>query len=129
MHAKSRRLLFAVWVILCLAGVALYLLAVFAAVFIGATLYVIESFEPTAKKSFTLEVKAKDAVKVQPKIESLLRRRRVKFELRESAPEEISYEVQLPLEVKTDTLSAEIMELDADKGTAVNWSPEKKKSA
>ena len=93
------------------------------------TVLLMESFEPTAKKYFTLEVKAKDAVKVQPRIESLLRRRRVKFELRESAPEEISYEVQLPLELKTDTLSAEIMELDADKGTAVNWSPEKKKSA
>ena len=110
-------------------GVGVYTLAIFAAVFIGAMLYVIESFEPTAKQYFTLEVKAKDAVKVQPKIESLLRRRRVKFELREAAPEEISYQVQLPLDVKTDTLSAEIMELDADKGTAVNWSPEKKKSA
>ena len=62
-------------------------------------------------------------------IESLMRRRRVKFELRESSPEEFSYEVQLPMDMKTDTLSAEIMELDPDKGTAVNWSPEKKKVA
>jgi hypothetical protein len=109
-------------------GVGVYPLAIFAAVFIVAVLYVIESFEPSARKPFTLEVKAKDAVKMQPRVELLMRRRKVKFELRESSPEEISYQVQLPMELKTDTLSAEIMELDPDKGTAVNWSPEKKKS-
>jgi hypothetical protein len=73
-------------------------------------------------------VKAKEAAKVQPRVESLLRRRKVKFELREASPDEISYEVRLPMEAKTDTLSAEIMELDPDKGTAVNWSPAKEKN-
>lgn len=109
-------------------GVGVYPLAIFAAVFIVGMLYVIESFEPSPRKSFTLEMKAKEAEKVQPKVEALLRRRKVKFELREASPEEISYQVQLPMDVKTDTLSAEIMALDPDKGTAVTWSPEKKKS-
>jgi uncharacterized membrane protein YhiD involved in acid resistance len=109
-------------------GVGVYPLAIFATLFIVGTLYVIESFEPSPRKLFTLEVKAKEAAKVQPKVESLLRRRRVKFELREASPEEICYEVYLPIEVKTDALSAEIMELDPDKGTAVTWSPEKNKS-
>jgi len=109
-------------------GVGVYPVAIFATVFIVGLLYVIESFEPRARKYFTLEMKAKDAPSVQPKVEALMRRRRVKFELRESSPDEISYEVQLPMDLKTDTLSAEIMELDPDKGTAVNWSPEKKKS-
>lgn len=108
-------------------GVGVYPLAIFATAFIVATLYVIESFEPKAKKLYELQVKAKDAEKVQPKVEALLRRRRVKFELRETSPEEFSYEVQLPLEVKTDALSAEIMSLDPDKGTAVQWEPGKKK--
>src|SRR5262245_26527651 len=110
-------------------GVGVYLLAIFAAVFIGAVLYVVESFEPRARKYFTLEVKAKNANTVQPQVEALMRRRRVKFELREASPEEFSYEVQLPLELKTDTLSAEIMQLDSNEGAAVNWSPEKKKVA
>jgi hypothetical protein len=61
-------------------------------------------------------------------VEAVFRRRRVKFELREASPEEFSYQVQLPLDVKTDALSAEIMELDPDKGTAVQWEPEKKKA-
>jgi hypothetical protein len=109
-------------------GVGLYPVAIFAALFIVGLLYVIESFEPSPKKHFTLQVRAKQAAGVQPKVESLLRRRKVKFELREASPEEISYEVQLPMDAKTDTLSADIMELDPDKGTAVNWSPEKQKS-
>lgn len=110
-------------------GVGVYPLAIFATLFIVAMLYVIESFEPQAKKLYELQVKAKDAAKVQPKVEALLRRRRVKFEMRENAPDEFSYEVQLPIEMKTDALSAEIMELEPDKGTAVQWNPEKKKKS
>jgi hypothetical protein len=110
-------------------GVGVYSLAIFAAIFIVGTLYVIESFEPSPRKLFTLGVKAKEAFKMQPKLESLLRRRRVKFELREASPDEICYEVRLPMELKTDTLSAELIELDPGKDTAVNWSPEKNKIA
>jgi hypothetical protein len=105
-----------------------YPLAIFATLFIVAMLYVIESFEPTARKVFELEVKAKEAGKIQVKVEQLFRRRHVKFELREASPEEFSYLVQLPLDLKTDLLSAEIMALDPDKGTAVEFKPEKKKA-
>jgi uncharacterized membrane protein YhiD involved in acid resistance len=110
-------------------GVGVYPLAIFATAFIVAMLYVIESFEPKALKPYELQVKAKNAGAVQPKVEALFRRRRVKFELREASPDEFSYEVQLPLEMKTDALSAEIMDLTPDKGTAVQWNPEKKKKA
>ena len=110
-------------------GVGVYGLAVFATVFIVGTLWVIESFEPRQRKEFTLEVKAKEAGKVQPKVEALLKRRRIRYELRETAPEEFSYFVELPLEQKTDGLSSEIVALDPDAGTAVEWKTEKKKSA
>src|SRR5213075_2388627 len=66
-------------------GVGVYPLAAFAGFFIVVVLYVIESFEPRAKKYFELEVKAKEAAKIQPTVEALLRRRRVKFELRETS--------------------------------------------
>ena len=52
-------------------GVGVYPLAIFAAVFIVAVLYVIESFEPSARHSFVVEVKAKEAGKLQPKLEAL----------------------------------------------------------
>ncbi len=59
----------------------------------------------------------------------MLRRRRVKYELRESNPEELSYFVELPMDVKTDGISAEIIALDPDPHTGVEWKTEKKKSA
>jgi hypothetical protein len=92
-------------------------------------LWVIESFEPRARQQFILEVKTKEAGKLQPKIEALLRRRRVKYELREAKPEEFSYMVEMPMEVKTDSISAEIISLDPDPGTGVEWKTEKKKAA
>jgi uncharacterized membrane protein YhiD involved in acid resistance len=109
-------------------GVGVYPLAIFATVFIVGVLYVIESFEPRARKLYELQVKTKDAAKLQPNVEALFRRRHIKFELRETSPEEFSYHVQLPLEAKTDALSGEIMELDPAKGTSVQWDPEKKKA-
>src|SRR5687768_4260977 len=110
-------------------GVGVYGLAVFATLFIAGVLWVIESFEPSARKQFILEVKSKDAAKLQATVESLLRRRRVKYELRESKPEEFSFYVELPMEVKTDGISAEIIALDPDPGTGVEWKIEKKKAA
>ena len=108
-------------------GIGVYGLAMFATVFLGVVLWVIESFEPSARQEFILEVRAKEAGKLQPKIEALLRRRRVKYELREAKPDEFSYMVQMPMEVKTDTISAEIMALDPDPGTGVEWKTDKNK--
>ena len=110
-------------------GVGVYGLAAFATVFLIGVLWIIESFEPRARQQFILEVKAKEAAKLQPKLEALLRRRRVKYELREVMPEEFSYMVEMPLEVKTDSISAEIIALDPDPGTGVEWKTEKKKAA
>jgi hypothetical protein len=110
-------------------GIGLYGLALFGTVFLMGVLWTIESFEPRARQQFILEVKAKEATKLQPKIEALLRRRRVKYELREANPEEFSYMVDMPMELKTDTISAEIMALDPDPGTGVEWKTEKKKAA
>jgi uncharacterized membrane protein YhiD involved in acid resistance len=106
-------------------GVGVYGLAIFSAAFIAVVLWIIESFEPKAKNVFTLEVKTKNAAATQPKVEALLRRRHVKYELRESTPEEFSYHVELPMNVKTDGLSAEIIAFD-EKGTGVEWKTEKK---
>jgi uncharacterized membrane protein YhiD involved in acid resistance len=110
-------------------GIGLYGVALFGTVFLMGVLWTIESFEPRARQQFILEVKAKDASKLQPKLEALLRRRRVKYELREVKPEEFSYMVEMPMEVKTDSISAEIIALDPDPGTGVEWKTEGKKKA
>jgi uncharacterized membrane protein YhiD involved in acid resistance len=108
-------------------GIGVYGLAVFATVFLVGLLWVIESFEPTAKKEFILEIKAKGVSKLQPKIEAVLRRRRVKYDIREAAPDELSYFVQLPMDVRTDGISAEVIAINPDPGTAVEWKTDKKK--
>jgi uncharacterized membrane protein YhiD involved in acid resistance len=110
-------------------GVGVYGLAVFATIFLVGVLWIIESFEPRARKEFILEVRSKEAVKLQPNVEALLRRRRVKYELRESQPEEFSFLVQMPMDMKTDGISAEIIALDPDPGTGVEWKAEGKKKA
>jgi len=110
-------------------GVGVYGLAVFATAFLMGILWMIESFEPSARKQFILEIKSKDAAKLQPTLEALLRRRRVRYELRESTPEEVSYHVDMPMEMKTEGISAEIIALDPDPRTGVEWKTEGKKKA
>jgi hypothetical protein len=75
-------------------GVGLWLLAIFATVFVLGVLFVIESFEK-ATMLFALTVKAKDAAAVQPRVERLLQSHRMKYELRSVSPEELSYDVRM----------------------------------
>jgi uncharacterized membrane protein YhiD involved in acid resistance len=108
-------------------GVGIFLLAAFATVFVVAVLWVVESFEPRAMQAFMLKVHAKDPLKAKPQIEELLSRHRLKFELRSSSTEEIHYEVQVPIERKTDRLSEMILKLDPVNATGVEWEEKKEK--
>jgi hypothetical protein len=107
-------------------GVGIFLLAAFATVFIVGVLFVIESFEPKAMQSFTLKVTAKDPMKLKTQIEQLLARHHLPFELRSSSNEEITYEVHVPVDRKTDRLSDLILKLDPE-STAVEWEEKKEK--
>jgi len=107
-------------------GVGLYALSIFSTVFLVAALWVIESFEK-AQKVFDLKVKIdKDTDALRPKIEDILRRYSVKFELRTSSDEEVCYDVQVPLELKTDRVSNAILKLDPEGHASVDWSEKKK---
>src|SRR3954469_4531661 len=75
------------------AGVGVWLLAGFATLFILAVLWIVESFEPKARLSFTLKVKAKDPAKLKPTLDQLLARNHVKPVLRGESKEELHYEV------------------------------------
>jgi uncharacterized membrane protein YhiD involved in acid resistance len=108
-------------------GVGLWMLAGFATAFVVGVLWLIESFEPKAKQAFTLTVKAKDPVVLRPKLEELLARQRLEFEMRTATPEEVCYEVKLPLERKTARLSAAILKLDPDNAIGVDWEEKKTK--
>lgn len=108
-------------------GVGLWILAAFATAFILGLLWVIESFEPKASQLFSLTVKAKDPAALKPKLEQVLARSRVQYELRTSSHEEISYDVQVPLDKKTDRLSELIEKLAPDNASSVQWEEKKPK--
>ena len=110
------------------AGVGLYALTVFSTVFIVAALWVIESFEQGMKR-FDLRIKAgKDTDALRPKFEEILRRYDLKFELRTSSDDEVCYDVQGPLELRTDRVSNAILKLDPEGHGAVEWSDKKAKT-
>jgi uncharacterized membrane protein YhiD involved in acid resistance len=109
------------------AGVGLWMIATFSTAFILAMLFVIESLEPAALTTFELTVKAKDPAALKPKIEDLLKRNHLEFALRTSTPEEVCYEVKLPLDKKTDRLSNVILKLDPDNVSGVEWDEKKSK--
>jgi uncharacterized membrane protein YhiD involved in acid resistance len=109
-------------------GVGLYALSGFSTAFLVAALWVIESFEK-GLKIFDLKIKiGKDTDALRPKIEEILRRYQLKFELRTSSDEEVCYDVQVPLELKTDRVSNTLLRLDPDGHASVEWTEKKKKN-
>jgi Domain of unknown function (DUF4956)/MgtC family len=110
------------------AGVGLYGIAGFSTLFLVAALWVIESFEPRSRKAFDLKVKAGDQTdQLRPRIEAILDHHHCQFELRAASDEEVTYDVQVPLEVQTDDVSNAILRLDPEGHAAVDWTEKKKK--
>jgi hypothetical protein len=109
------------------AGVGLWMLAGFATVFILLVLWIVESFEPKALQAFALKVKAKDPAPLRPRIEDLLTRNRIAHELRTESKDELIFEVQMPINRKTDGLSDAILRIDPAKEIGVQWEEKKEK--
>jgi hypothetical protein len=107
-------------------GVGLWMLATFATAFILGLLWVIESFEK-ARTPFELTVKAKDPAALKPKLEELLARHRLEFDLRTASKEELCYEVRVPVDRKTDRLTNAILKLDPQNASEVQWEEKKDK--
>jgi uncharacterized membrane protein YhiD involved in acid resistance len=107
-------------------GVGVWMLAVFATAFVLVVLWIVESFEK-ARQTFMLTVKTKEPAALKPHIEEMLERNRLEFELRAASDEELAYEVKLPMEKKTDRLSAALMRLGPEGSVAVEWEPKKDK--
>lgn len=108
-------------------GVGIYALAAFATAFIMLVLWIIESFEPQGQKVFELKIKTKDAQALRNNVEALLRRQQIAYDLRTSSAEELSYEVKVPLERRTERISNAILGLDPSGETSVDWDEKTKK--
>jgi hypothetical protein len=107
-------------------GAGLFALAVFSTVFLVGALWVIESFEPERQKRFEVTIKAgEDTDALRPRIERILDRHNVSFELRTSSDDEVTYDAQLPLDVQVEDVTNALLGLDPDGHAAVNWSEKK----
>jgi uncharacterized membrane protein YhiD involved in acid resistance len=110
------------------AGVGLLPLAAFSAVFILVALWVIESFEPSAKKDFELAVGvAENANELRARVEAVLERLELKYELRTTSADKLVYAVKLPYDVETETVTNAILRLDPKNAPTVEWEEKKTK--
>lgn len=108
-------------------GVGLYGLALFTTLFILGMLWVVESVEPERRKTFELKIAARDPAALRAEVENILRRSKVKFELRSAGAKELCYETELPLAVRTDRIANAILKLEPGGETEVSWDEKKKK--
>ena len=109
-------------------GVGLYFLAAFSTAFLLLALWIIESFEPQAKETFTLSIKSEgQAEALRSKVEAVLRRHRVVHELRTLSDDELSYEVQVLATTASDPVVQSLAALDPKGKLSVEWNEVKKK--
>jgi uncharacterized membrane protein YhiD involved in acid resistance len=106
-------------------GVGLYLFAAFATIFVLAVLLAIESIDPEPFLLFEVTVTVKDSAKLKDSIELLWKRRRIPYELRGTSPEEICYEVKLPIKTHTDTVTDALKALSRTDAVNVKWDQKK----
>ena len=108
-------------------GVGLFALSIFSTVFILVVLSVIESFEPQTKKTFELTVGGSEDAKefnagdLRARLEAVLERFHLEYELRTTSPEKIVYQVKVPFEVETETVTNAILALDKKTPPTVKW--------
>src|SRR5436190_4194867 len=108
------------------AGVGLYGLAVIGTLFITLCLWIIEGFAPQTR-IFELTVKLGEKTQdLRPKIEEVLRRYKVRYELRTAAEDNVVYMVTTPKSLRTDRVSNAMMELVPDGKAAVEWNEKQK---
>jgi hypothetical protein len=110
-------------------GVGQYVIAAFSAVFILVVLWIIESFEPEAKKLYELSIKMGDDTDGRRKeFDAVLHKFQVDFTMLSSSDELVAYEVQVPLELDRDRVTKTLLKLDPGGHAAIEWTEKKPKT-
>ena len=106
------------------AGVGLYQIAAVATVFMMALLWLVEFFEPPARKRFELRIKTATAVDFRAKAESVLSGLGLEHELLVEDEDEIRYSVSAPVDVRTKDVS-DTLRLVGSGDVVVRWEERK----
>jgi uncharacterized membrane protein YhiD involved in acid resistance len=108
-------------------GVGLYELAPFATLFMTAVLWVVEYFEPTARKRYELEIGAKDLGAVRRKIEDVMTGFNLDFELLAESEDGLKYGVATPVNVRTRDVSDTIRLVCGGEDVSIEWDEKRAK--
>ena len=109
------------------AGVGYYQFAPFATIFMAVLLWVVEYFEPTARKRFELEISAKDTTDIRPKLEGVLSGFSLDYELLAESEDELKYSVLAPVDVRTHDVSDTIRLVCGADELSIEWDEKKAK--
>jgi uncharacterized membrane protein YhiD involved in acid resistance len=102
-------------------GVGLYILAPFATIFMAGLLWLVESFEPSARKFFELTIITDDVARFRPKVEGVLHGLQLDYELLTQADGSVSYSVSAPIDVRTRDVSDTLRLLCTDERMSIEW--------
>ena len=109
------------------AGVGLFTLAPFATVFMALVLWIVEFFEPPARKSLELEVSLRKAAEFRPKLEAILKGFNLECELLSESEDELGYSISAPVDVHTRDVSDTIRLLSGDPEVSIQWDEKRSK--
>jgi hypothetical protein len=101
-------------------GVGLYVLAPFATVFMAALLWLVEFFEPAARKFFELTITTTNPSAFRPRAESVLHGLQLEYELLTETEDVVSYSIAAPLDVRTRDIS-DTLRLLSDHDMEIEW--------
>jgi uncharacterized membrane protein YhiD involved in acid resistance len=108
-------------------GVGLVWLATLATAFLLALLWVLESKEPERCAPFSLTVKSEDPAELRRKVEAVLRRHNLDYDLRSWGADELVYSVEVPIAKRIDAISGQLVALGGKTPPGVVWDEKKAK--
>jgi uncharacterized membrane protein YhiD involved in acid resistance len=101
-------------------GVGLFRLGAVATVFMMVALWLVEFFEPAARKRFEMRIKTSKAAEFRATAEDVLKALGIEHELLVEDEEEIRYSVSAPIDVRTKDVS-DTLKLAGGGGVSVRW--------
>jgi uncharacterized membrane protein YhiD involved in acid resistance len=107
------------------AGVGLYRFAVGATLFMMLALWMVEYFEPPARKRFEVKIKINAAADFRAKAEDVMKGLGLEHELLVEDEDEIRYTVSAPVDVRTKDVSDTLRLVAGSNYIVVRWEEKK----
>jgi uncharacterized membrane protein YhiD involved in acid resistance len=107
------------------AGVGLFQLAAGSTAFMMLVLWLVEFFEPPARKNFEIRISTPNVEEFRPKAEDVLKALGIEFELLLEDVDEIRYSVSAPIEVRTRDVSDTLRLVGGGNDVIIKWEHKK----